>query len=97
MGFLGRVANGISFNLAERAFDVGLTKRVPIILAVREGEFGPIHLENMLKLARLGVRIVPTSPSFYTNPKSKEEIVFTVIGKINEILGIGERPKWEVK
>lgn len=88
MGTLARIAAGISGNLLERAADVMLKEGKPLLLLPRETPFSAIHLENMLKLARLGVRIIPAMPGFYSQPQTIEDVVNFVVGKILDQLGI---------
>ena len=87
-GTLSAIACGSSRNLIERAADVCLKERKKLILVVRETPFSEIHLENMLKLARLGVAIVPPIPGFYSYPKSLEDIVNSVVSRIMHQLGV---------
>jgi 4-hydroxy-3-polyprenylbenzoate decarboxylase len=82
MKTLAGVATGYANNLIERAADVTLKEGRPLLLAPREMPFSAIHLENMLKLARLGVKIAPPVPAFYHNPKRIEDLVDFVTGKI---------------
>ncbi len=88
MKTLAGIANGFSENLLLRAADVTIKEQRPLIISPRESPLNPIHLENMLKLARIGVTILPPSPAFYNIPKSIEEIIDQTIGKILDILGI---------
>lgn len=88
MGTLARVAAGLSGNLLERAADVMLKEGKPLLLLPRETPFSAIHLENMLKLARLGVRIVPAMPGFYSHPQTIDDMVNFVVGKMLDQLGI---------
>ena len=69
MGMLSAIAVGSSDNLIERACDVAIKENSQLILVPRETPFSAIHLENMLKLARLGVCILPANPGFYHQPK----------------------------
>lgn len=87
MGSLARIAAGLSGTLLERAADVMLKEGKPLLLLPRETPLSAIHLENMLKLARLGVRIIPAMPGFYGQPRSIDDIVDFVIGKILDQLG----------
>lgn len=88
MGSLARIAAGLSGNLLERAADVMLKEGKPLLLLPRETPFSAIHLENMLKLARLGVRIIPAMPGFYGQPRTIDDIVNFVVGKMLDQLGI---------
>ncbi|GAB4542441.1 MAG: flavin prenyltransferase UbiX [Thermodesulfovibrionia bacterium] len=82
MKTLAGIANGYASNLIERSADVMLKECRRLIIAPREMPFNAVHLENMLKLARLGVRIVPPIPGFYHKPKDIDDIVNFVVGKI---------------
>ncbi|HEY0656825.1 MAG TPA: flavin prenyltransferase UbiX [Pyrinomonadaceae bacterium] len=75
MGTLGAIASGAGTNLIHRAADVTLKERRKLILVPRETPYNAIHLENMLKLARIGATVLPASPGFYHRPKSIEELV----------------------
>lgn len=88
MKTLSGIANGYANNLIERAADVTIKEGRPLLLSPREMPFSAIHLENMLKLARLGVKIAPPVPAFYHNPKSIDDIVDFVVGKILDSLDI---------
>ena len=87
MGTLGRVACGISGNLLERCADVMLKERRPLVLVPRETPLSEIHLENMLKLARLGARIVPAMPAFYQEPETIDDLVNFMVGKVLDVMG----------
>jgi 4-hydroxy-3-polyprenylbenzoate decarboxylase len=88
MGTLGRIAAGLSGNLLERAADVMLKEGKPLLLLPRETPLSAIHLENMLKLARLGVRIIPAMPGFYGQPQTMDDLVNFVVGKLLDQLGV---------
>lgn len=88
MGTLARVSAGFSSNLVERAADVALKEGRTLILVVREAPYSAIHLENMLKLARLGAVILPASPGFYHRPRTLEELVRHVVGKVLDRAGV---------
>lgn len=72
---LAAIAHGFGDNLIHRAADVVLKERRTLVLAVREAPLSEIHLENMLKLSRMGVVIAPPVPAFYSKPRSLDEIV----------------------
>ena len=82
MKTLSGIANGYANNLIERAADVMLKEGRRLILSPREMPFSAVHLENMLKLARLGVKIIPPVPAFYHKPKNIKDIIDFVVGKI---------------
>jgi 4-hydroxy-3-polyprenylbenzoate decarboxylase len=88
MGTLSRIAGGNSGNLLERCADVVLKERRTLIVVPRETPLSEIHLENMLKLARMGARIVPAMPAFYQKPESVDDMVDFVVGKVLDALGI---------
>ena len=89
MGTLARIACGISGNLIERAADVMIKERRPLLLVPRETPLSTIHLENMLRLSRSGAQIVPAMPAFYHRPDSVIDMVDFVVGKVLDQLGVG--------
>ena len=88
MGTLSRISCGNSGNLLERAADVMLKEARPLVLVPRETPLNAIHLEHMLKLARLGVRIVPAMPAFYQHPATLDDLVDFVVGKVLDSVGV---------
>ena len=82
MGTLSAIAHGSSDNLMTRAADVMLKEGRKLLLVPRETPLHAIHLENMLKLARLGVRIIPAMPAFYYRPQSMREMIDFMVGKV---------------
>lgn len=88
MKTLGCIANGISDNLLIRAADVMLKENRPLLIVPRETPLNAIHLENMLKLSKIGVKIIPAAPGFYHKPQSLEDLIDMMVGKICDSLGI---------
>ena len=89
MKTLAGIASGYAETLIQRAADVALKEGRPLILCPRETPLSAIHLENMLKLARLGVRIVPPMPAFYNRPEGMADQVDFIVGKLLDSAGIG--------
>jgi 4-hydroxy-3-polyprenylbenzoate decarboxylase len=88
MGTLANIANGISSNLIDRAADVVIKEGRKLIMVPRETPFSAIHLENMLKLARLGVIMLAANPGFYHRPQSIDDLVDFVVARILDQLDI---------
>ena len=96
MGSLASIAVGSSDNLIHRAADVAIKERKTLILVPRETPFSAVHLENMLKLARLGVVILPPNPGFYHGVSEVSELVDFIVARILDQLGIENdlSPRW---
>jgi len=96
MGSLASIALGSSENLIHRAADVAIKERRTLILVPRETPFSSIHLDNMLKLSRLGVVILPPNPGFYHGVNSVSELVDFIVSRILDQLGIDNdlSPRW---
>ena len=90
MGTLSGIATGAAGNLIERAADVTLKEYRTLTLVPRETPFNAIHLENMLKLARIGVRIVPPLPAFYLKPSTMNEAMRQLVPRVLAVHGIPE-------
>ncbi len=88
MGTLGGISAGISRNLIERAADVSLKERRPLVLVPREAPFNRIHLSNMLNLTDAGAVILPPIPSFYHKPASMEDLLAQISARILKSLNI---------
>jgi len=95
-GTLGSIAAGISGDLIDRAADVVLKERRQLILVVRETPFSEIHLENMLKLSRMGAVIMPANPGFYFAPEKVEDLVDFMVARVLDHLGVEHTlvPRW---
>ena len=88
MGTLAAIAQGLASKLIERAADVAIKEGRKLILVPRETPFSLIHLENMLRLARAGVVILPPSPGFYHHPQRIEDLVDFVVARILDQLAV---------
>ncbi len=95
-GTLSAIATGASNTLIERAADVMIKERRQLILVPREMPFSAIHLENMHKLAQLGVTIMPACPGFYHKPTTVDHLVDFVVARILDHLGVVQQlaPRW---
>lgn len=96
MGALSAIATGASNNLIERGADVMLKERKRLIIIPRESPYSDIHLENMLKLSRMGAVVVDANPGFYHSPETLEDLVDFVVAKVLDQLKIQHQlmPKW---
>ncbi|MCX4093840.1 UbiX family flavin prenyltransferase [Nocardia sp. alder85J] len=88
MRTLAAIRHGLADNLVVRAADVALKEGRRLVLVPRETPFNSIHLENMLELSRLGVRICPPMPSFYSRPESVDDIVDHIVVRILDQLDL---------
>ena len=97
MKTLSAIACGYADNLISRAADVNIKERRPLVLLARETPLNSIHLENMLKLSRLGVTIMPPVPAFYHRPQTLQDIAEQTAGRALELLGIenGLTKQWQ--
>jgi len=88
MGILGRIAHGTSDDLITRAADVALKEKRKLILVPRETPYNLIHIKNMEMVTLAGGTICPATPSFYSKPKSVQEIATTVIDRVLDLAGL---------
>lgn len=88
MKTLAAIACGYTENLITRTADVMIKEKRRLLLMVRETPLSPIHLENMLKLANLGVTIMPPVPAFYINPETVDDIINQTVGRALEQFGL---------
>jgi 4-hydroxy-3-polyprenylbenzoate decarboxylase len=97
MKSLAGIAGGYASTLVERAADVTLKERRPLVIVPRETPLNLIHLENLTRVARAGAVIVPAMPAFYQQPKSMEDLADFVVGRVLSVLDIPHRlfPAWE--
>ena len=98
-GTLSALATGASNNLIERAGDVALKERRKLILVLRETPYSEVHLENMLRLTRMGAVMMPASPGFYHNPQSVDDLVDFMVARILDHLDFPQTlvPRWGEK
>jgi 4-hydroxy-3-polyprenylbenzoate decarboxylase len=98
MGTLGRIANGLSNDLLTRSADVILKERRKLILVARETPYNLIHINNMKTVTEAGGIICPATPSFYSQPKTIEEVAKTVIDRVLDLMSIeNETYRWGIK
>jgi 4-hydroxy-3-polyprenylbenzoate decarboxylase len=99
MRTLSGIAHGYGEHLVHRAADVVLKERRRLVLVARESPLSELHLENMLKLARAGVTIIPPMPAFYNHPKSIDDIVDHIVARVLDQFGIPARfaKRWDGK
>ena len=95
-GTLAAIAQGSSDNLIERAADVMIKENRQLIMVPRETPLSAIHLENMLKLARLGVTMLPANPGFYHKPQKVDDLVDFIVARVLDQLQIAHSlvPRW---
>lgn len=95
-GTLAAIAHGMSDNLIERAADVVIKERGQLILVPRETPFSTLHLQNMLSLSQQGVVIMPAAPGFYHQPKSINDLIDFMVGRMLDHLNIEQSimPRW---
>jgi len=91
MGTLSAISVGASRSLVERAADVALKERRPLVLVPRESPLSAIHLENMLRVTRAGAIVLPASPGFYHRPVSIDDLVDFVVARVLDHLGVEHR------
>ena len=88
MGTLSAVSVGASRSLVERAADVMLKERRPLVLVPRETPLSAIHLQNMLRLSRAGAVILPAAPGFYNRPQSVQDLVDFIVARVLDQFGV---------
>jgi len=96
MKTLASIAHGFASNLIERAADVMLKEKRKLIIVPRETPLSAVHLRNMLALAELGCHIIPAMPAFYHHPKSIQDMVDFIVGRVMDSLGLENdlSPRW---
>jgi len=98
MGTMGRIASGISDDLTTRAADVVLKERRKLIIVARETPYNLIHIKNMETITLAGGIICPATPSFYSQPKTIEEVAYTVVHRVLDLAGLkNESFRWGSK
>jgi 4-hydroxy-3-polyprenylbenzoate decarboxylase len=91
MGTLSAVSVGASRSLVERAADVALKERRPLVMVTRETPLSAIHLENMLRLTRAGAVVMPAAPGFYHRPRSVDDLVDFIVARVLDHLGVEQQ------
>lgn len=91
MGFVGRIASGVSNDLVTRVADVCLKERRKLVLVVRETPLNLVHLRNLTALAEAGAVILPACPAFYNSPRTLNDAVDFVVDRVLHVLGTDER------
>ena len=91
MGTLGRIASGVSSDLITRAADVVLKERRKLICVVRDTPYNLIHIENMETVTLAGGIICPATPSFYSRPKTIDEVAATVVDRVIDLAGFDSK------
>ena len=96
MGTMGRIAHGYSEDVLLRAADVVLKEKRKLILVPRETPLSLVHVKNMELLLLAGATILPANPGFYSNPKTVQEVVDTVVARVLDHLGLPQKlvPRW---
>jgi len=97
MGTLGRIPHGVSEDVLLRAADVALKERKKLILVPRETPISLVHVKNFELLLQAGAIIIPANPSFYTHPKSIQDVVDTVVARVLDHLGLPQHlvDRWQ--
>lgn len=97
MKTLGGIASGYSDNLLLRAAEVTLKEKRPLVLVVRETPLTLIHMENMATVARAGAVVLPAMPAFYHRPKTIDDLVNHLVGKVLDVMGVKHDmyPRWK--
>lgn len=97
MGTLASIAQGTTRSLVERAADVVLKERRPLVLVPRETPYSAIHLENMLRVTRAGAIVLPASPGFYHRPTTVGDLVDFIVGRVLSHVGVSHTlgPSWQ--
>src|SRR5205085_12200952 len=99
MGTVGRIAHGSSEDVLLRAADVVLKEKKKLILVPRETPLNLVHVKNFELLILAGATILPANPSFYTGPRTIEQVVDTVVGRVLDHLGVAHKllPRWKAE